>query len=221
MREFEAGGPSRLYHLGKCVWVQRERVITRYLGRMGHWQITVRTRSILQDCHQELKFQPEHPTMIRLWGILTKATKARRAQGYSLEDPQHSDDPYHRPRRIDAIKVSAVKGPDTDDHYCMLDSGANVTVIPWKDNMKGDPTMCALVGNNQAEGLIVARLNTQNRTHLIVAVQDAKPHLPIFYLIQTAKYRGIWRMVGEKDCIMKDISPYLAATCSEELSTSS
>ena len=83
---------------------------------------------------------------------------------------------YHRPTRrmINTIKVSAVKGPD-DDHYCMLDSGAHVMVIPWKDDMKGDPTMCALVGNNQAEGLIVSRLTTQNRTHLIVAVREANP----------------------------------------------
>ena len=59
----------------------------------------------------------------------------------------------------------------------MLDSGVNVMDVPWKENMKGmkgDPTMCALVGNNRAEGLIVARLNTQNRTHLIVAVQEAR-----------------------------------------------
>ena len=70
---------------------------------------------------------------------------------------------------------------------------------------RATPTMCALVGNNQAEGLIVARLNTQNRTHLIAAVQDAKPLLPISYLIRIAKYRAIWRMVGEKDCFcMKD-----------------
>ena len=50
--------------------------------------------------------------------------------GYPVDDPQDSDDPIHRARRIDAIKVSAVKGPDTDDHYCMLDSGADVMVIP-------------------------------------------------------------------------------------------
>ena len=67
---------------------------------------------------------------------------------------------------IDTIKVSAVKGPDTDDHCCVLDSGANVMVIPWKDDMKGDPTMCALVGNNQAEGLIASRLTTQKQDTL-------------------------------------------------------
>ena len=65
-------------------------------------------------------------------------------------------------------------------------------VIPWKDGMKGDSTMCALVGNNQAQGLTVAKLNTQNRTHLIVAVKEAKPLLPISYLIRIARYRATW-----------------------------
>ena len=75
----------------------------------------------------------------------------------------------------------------------------------WKEDMKRDPTMCALVRNNQIEGVIVAKLNTQNRTHLIVAIQDAKPLFPISYLIRNDKYRAIWGVVREKDCFnMKD-----------------
>ena len=30
----------------------------------------------------------------------------------------------------------------SEDHYCMLDSGANVMVISWKEGMKGDHTVC-------------------------------------------------------------------------------
>ena len=33
---------------------------------------------------------------------------------------------------VSAINVGAVKGDHSEDHYCMLDSGANVMVIPWK-----------------------------------------------------------------------------------------
>ena len=40
----------------------------------------------------------------------------------------------------------------------MLDSGANVLVIPWKPGMKGEKTMCTLVGDNKTEGLIVSKL---------------------------------------------------------------
>ena len=66
--------------------------------------------------------------------------------------------------------------------------------------MKGDHTMCALVGDNRTEGLVVARLSTRQRTHLIVAVKEAKPLIPISYLIRIAHYRATWRMMGEHDC---------------------
>ena len=106
---------------------------------------------------------------------------------------------------VSAINVGAVKGDHSNDHYCMLDSGANVMVIPWKEGMKGDHTMCALVGDNRTEGLVVARLSTRQRTHLIVAVKEAKPLIPISYLIRIAHYRATWRMMGEHDCLqMKD-----------------
>ena len=66
-------------------------------------------------------------------------------------------------------------------------------------------TVCALVGDNRTEGLVVARLSTRHRTHLIVAVKEAKPLIPISYLIRIAHYRATWRMMGEHDCFqMKD-----------------
>ena len=78
-------------------------------------------------------------------------------------------------------------------------------VIPWKEGMQGDHAMCALVGDNRTEGLVVARLATRQRTHLIVAVKEAKPLIPISYLIRIAHYRATWRMMGEHDCLqMKD-----------------
>ena len=107
--------------------------------------------------------------------------------------------------RVSAVSVGTVKATGSEDHYCMLDSGANVMVIPWKEGMEGDHTMCALVGDNKTEGLVVARLATRQRTHLIVAVKGAKPLIPISYLIRIAHYRATWRMMGEHDCFqMKD-----------------
>ena len=122
----------------------------------------------------------------------------------SLENDQQSGEPGPD-SSISAVNVGAVKGDHSDDHYCMLDSGANVMVIPWKEGMQGDHTMCALVGDNRTEGLVVARLSTRHRTHLIVAVKEAKPLIPISYLIRIAHYRATWRMMGEHDCFqMKD-----------------
>ena len=64
--------------------------------------------------------------------------------------------------------------------------------VPWWETTK-------------TEGLVVARLATRQRTHLIVAVKGAKPLIPISYLIRIAHYRATWRMMGEHDCFqMKD-----------------
>ena len=35
-------------------------------------------------------------------------------------------------QRVSAVSVGAVRATGSEDHYCMLDSGANVMVIPWK-----------------------------------------------------------------------------------------
>ena len=119
------------------------------------------------------------------------------------EDSEH--DETGEGHRVAAVSVGAVKATRSEDHYCMLDSGANVMVIPWKEGMKGDHTMCALVGDNRTEGLVVARLSTRQRTHLTVAVKEAQPLIPISYLIRIAHYRATWRMMGEHDCFqMKD-----------------
>ena len=49
--------------------------------------------------------------------------------------------------RISTINVGTLKATTSDeDKYCMLDSGANVMVVPLMRDMKGDKTMCSLVG---------------------------------------------------------------------------
>ena len=97
------------------------------------------------------------------------------------------------------VHLGSLKAKTSDEHYCMLDSGANVLVIPWKPGMKGEKTMCTLVGDNKTEGLIVSKLYTHSRVHLIVAVKEALVLLPISYLVRIANYQVSWKLVLDKD----------------------
>ena len=70
---------------------------------------------------------------------------------------------------VSAINVGTLKATTSDeDKYCMLDSGANVMVVPLTRGMKGDRTMCSLVGDNKTQGLIISRLYTEARTYLVL-----------------------------------------------------
>ena len=94
---------------------------------------------------------------------------------------------------VSAINVGALRAPTSgDDRYCMLDSGANVMVIPRMEGMVGDETMCCLVGDNRATGLIVSRLYIGTKSYLVVAVQNAAVLLPPAYLVRIAGYRLSW-----------------------------
>ena len=94
---------------------------------------------------------------------------------------------------ISTINVGALRAPTSeDDRYCMLDSGANVMVIPKMEGMVGDETMCSLVGDNRATGLIVSRLYIGTKLYLVVAVQNATVLLPPAYLVRIAGYRLSW-----------------------------
>ena len=77
----------------------------------------------------------------------------------------------------------------------MLDSGANVMVVPLMRDMKGDKTMCSLVGDNKTQGLIISRLYTETRTYLVVAVENASVLLPPAYLVRIAGYKLAWENV--------------------------
>ena len=94
---------------------------------------------------------------------------------------------------VSAINVGTLRAPTSgDDRYCMLDSGANVMVIPKMEGMIGDETMCSLVGDNRATGLIVSRLYIGTKSYLVVAVQNAAVLLPLAYLVRIAGYRLSW-----------------------------
>ena len=76
----------------------------------------------------------------------------------------------------------------------MLASGANVMVVPLTRGMKGDRTMCSLVGDNKTQGLI-SRLYTETRTYLVVAMENASVLLPPAYLVRIAGYKLAWENV--------------------------
>ena len=79
------------------------------------------------------------------------------------------------------------------------DSGANVMVVPLMRDMKGDKTMCSLVGDNKTQGLIISRLYTETRTYLVVAVENASVLLPPAFLVRVAGYRLAWENVPGKE----------------------
>ena len=98
--------------------------------------------------------------------------------------------------RVSTINVGTLKATTSDeDKYCMLDSGANVVVVPQMRDMKGDKTMCSLVGDNKTQGLIISRLYTETRTYLVVAVENASVLLPPAYLVRIAGYKLAWENV--------------------------
>ena len=98
--------------------------------------------------------------------------------------------------RVSTINVGTLKATTSDeDKYCMLDSGANVMVVPLMRDMKGDKTMCSLVGDNKTQGLIISRLYTETRTYLVVAVENASVLLPPAYLVRIAGYKLAWENV--------------------------
>ena len=193
----EGAGDSEATSSGSTQLPMRERVIhVEHASIASHNWITTRQWNS-QVAPRGMAFQVYRPTgrtrLISTGEFIPEAE----------EEP--GSDEVEEGQRISAVSVGAVKSITSEDHYCMLDFGANVMVIPWKEGMKGDHTMCALVGDNRTEGLVVARLSTRHRTHLIVAVKEAKLLIPISYLIRIAHYRALWRMMGEHDCFqMKD-----------------
>ena len=98
--------------------------------------------------------------------------------------------------RVFTINVGTLKATTSDeDKYCMLDSDANVMVVPLMRDMRGDRTMCSLVGDNKTQGMIISRLYTETRSYLVVAVENASVLLPPAYLVRIAGYRLAWENV--------------------------
>ena len=133
---------------------------------------------------------------------ITTATKELNAKRRG--DPngfwgEYNPRPENLPVASAIVHLGSLKAKTSDEQYCMLDSGANVLVIPWKPGKKGEKTMCTLVGDNKTEGLIVSKLYTHSRVHLIVAVKEALVLLPISYVVRIANYRVSWKLVLDKD----------------------
>ena len=59
---------------------------------------------------------------------------------------------------VSTVNVGTLKATTSDeDKYCMLDSAANVMVVPPMRDMKEDKTVCSLVGDNKTQRLIISR----------------------------------------------------------------
>ena len=84
----------------------------------------------------------------------------------------------------------------------MLDSGANVLVIPWKHGMQGEKAMHTLVRDNKTEGMIVSRLDSHSQVHLIVAVWEAAVLFLISYLVGIFNYQVLWKLHLDKDLFL-------------------
>ena len=78
---------------------------------------------------------------------------------------EYNPHPETLPTAAAVVHLGSLKAKTSEEQCCMLDSGANVLIIPWKPGMKGKKTMCTLVGENKTEGLIVSRLYTHSRVH--------------------------------------------------------
>ena len=118
-------------------------------------------------------------TVADLNGITTAQEGLNAARTAAPFGPWGDLNPYPQPTASAVVHLGSLKAKTSNEHYCMLDSGANVLVIPWKPGMRGENTMCTLVGDNKTEGLTVSKLYTHSRVHLIVAVKEAFVLLPI------------------------------------------
>ena len=129
---------------------------------------------------------------------LNAITTARKLNAKRRGDPngpwgEYNPRPANVPIASAVVHLDSLQAKTSDEQYSMLDSGANVLVIPWKSGMKGEKTMCTLVGDNKTEVLIVSRLYTHSRVHLIVAVKEALVLLAflMWYESQIIEFLGI------------------------------
>ena len=71
---------------------------------------------------------------------------AKRARDPNGPWGDYNPRPESVPMASAVAHLCSLKAKTSDEQYCMLDSGANVLAIPWKPGMKGEKTMCTLVG---------------------------------------------------------------------------
>ena len=158
----------------ECPWTKWGLLLSKFLFRMTPAYLNAITTA-KEELHAKRTGNPNGP-----WG-------------------EYNPRPEERHVVSAIVHLGSLKAKASDEQYCMLDSGANVLVIPWKPGMKGEKTIRTLVGDNKTEGLIVSKLYTHSRVHLIVAVKEALVLLPISYLVRIANYQVSWKLVLDKD----------------------
>ena len=123
-----SSGSTQIHANERWIHVEHASFASHNVVTTRQWNSQVAPRGMAFQVHR-----PTGRTRLISTGEFIPDTEEDTEQGV-VEDDQ----------RISAVSVGAVKSTATEDHYCMLDSGANVMVIPWKEGMKGDHTMCAL-----------------------------------------------------------------------------
>ena len=157
---------------------------------------------------QAVEEQRSHTRVVRGMRYSPTGTPRRRAR-LELSGEYIPIDRDQTEPSVSVINVGALRAPTTgDDRYCMLDSGANGMVIPKMEGMVGDETMCSLVGDNRATGLIVSRLYI-GRNHIggspkrcgSVAARILGPHCRISIIMgqsirgrDISPERWLWRI---------------------------
>ena len=117
---------------------------------------------------------------------------------------EYNPRPESTPIASAVVHLGSLKAKTSDEHYCMLDSGAHVLVIPWKPGMKSEKTMCTLVGDNRTEGLIVSKLSTHSRVHLIVAVKEALVSLANFLFSSNCELSSFLEACVRQGSVLND-----------------
>ena len=104
-----------------CPWTKWGLILSRFLYRMTPAYLNARTTAS-EELNAKRRGDPNGP--------------------FGEYNPR----PETLPAAATVVHLGSLKAKTSDEQYCMLDSGANVLVIPWKPGMKGEKTMCTLVG---------------------------------------------------------------------------
>ena len=106
------------------------------------------------------------------------------------------------------VHLGSLKAKTSDEQYCMLDSGANVLVIPWKPGNEGRENHVYFGWRKQDRrpdcvttlySLTCSSYCSRERGASPSSVKEALVLLPISYVVRIANYRVSWKLVLDKD----------------------
>ena len=95
------------------------------------------------------------------------------------------------------LVLNAIEQADTNC-FCLLDSGANVLVLPLRDAMKGTDAQCTVPGGGVVPGHVVQVIRLGTEDHHAVAIEGASPLIPLSWLVLLAGWVYLPVAKGEK-----------------------